>query len=283
MRTVPKPWGHELIFAENERYAGKILHLEPGHSLSLQYHERKDETLYVLRGEVSLSVEVGGEMKEMRLSEGSSYRIRPGVRHRMRADAPEMPVLFLTARDAVEDRVAGLTAGGDDYVTKPFSLEEVIARIRAVLRRTRGDGVEPTPRLTFADLELDEESHEVWRGGEQIQLSPTEFKLLAFFMENSGRVLSRQQLLDAKDALQDVFLRAHGALRASAVRGDGLVKFRGIYVGLAAGQQNAVTACNYLLQFTPSLIEWNTNGYAAGEFDGAFVLRNRALSVLEIG
>jgi mannose-6-phosphate isomerase len=87
VRTVPKPWGHELIFAENERYAGKILHLEPGHSLSLQYHERKDETLYVLRGEVSLSVEVGGEMKEMRLSEGSTYRIRPGVRHRMRADA----------------------------------------------------------------------------------------------------------------------------------------------------------------------------------------------------
>ncbi|HEX9287540.1 MAG TPA: cupin domain-containing protein [Thermoanaerobaculia bacterium] len=86
MRIVPKPWGNELIFAENERYAGKILHLEPGHSLSLQYHERKDETFYVLRGEVILSVEVDGEMREMRLSEGSAYRIRPGVRHRMRAD-----------------------------------------------------------------------------------------------------------------------------------------------------------------------------------------------------
>ncbi len=86
MRIVPKPWGNELIFAENERYAGKILHLEPGHSLSLQYHERKDETFYVLRGEVILSVEVDGEIKEMRLSEGSAYRIRPGVRHRMRAD-----------------------------------------------------------------------------------------------------------------------------------------------------------------------------------------------------
>jgi mannose-6-phosphate isomerase-like protein (cupin superfamily) len=84
---VPKPWGNELIFAENERYAGKILHLEPGHSLSLQYHERKDETFYVLRGEVHLSVEVDGEMKEMRLLEGSVYRIRPGVRHRMRAEA----------------------------------------------------------------------------------------------------------------------------------------------------------------------------------------------------
>src|SRR5580693_6750681 len=90
----------------------------------------------------------------------------------------------------------GLTLGGDDYVTKPFSLEEVIARIRAVLRRTRGDGVEPTPRLTFADLELDEESHEVWRAGQQIQLSPTEFKLLRYFMSNSNRVLSKMQILD---------------------------------------------------------------------------------------
>ena len=88
MRTVPKPWGHEVIFAENDRYAGKILHLEPGHSLSLQYHERKDETFYVLRGEVSLSVEIEGEMRELRLAEGSTYRIRPGVRHRMRADTP---------------------------------------------------------------------------------------------------------------------------------------------------------------------------------------------------
>jgi mannose-6-phosphate isomerase-like protein (cupin superfamily) len=87
VRTVPKPWGNELIFAENERYAGKILHLEPGQSLSLQYHERKDETFYVLRGEVILSVEVDGEMKELKLPEGSAYRIRPGERHRMRADA----------------------------------------------------------------------------------------------------------------------------------------------------------------------------------------------------
>jgi len=118
------------------------------------------------------------------------------VMRRLRAEIPQVCVLFLTARDAVEDRVAGITAGGDDYVTKPFSLEEVIARIRAVLRRTRGDGVEPTPRLTFADLELDEESHEVWRSGEQIQLSPTEFKLLRYFMSNSNRVLSKMQILD---------------------------------------------------------------------------------------
>jgi mannose-6-phosphate isomerase len=86
LRRVPKPWGHELIFAENERYAGKILHLEAGQSLSLQYHERKDETLFVLEGAVALSVEVDGEMKEMWLAAGQAYRIQPGVRHRLRAD-----------------------------------------------------------------------------------------------------------------------------------------------------------------------------------------------------
>jgi len=114
----------------------------------------------------------------------------------LRADGNDVPVIFLTARDTTSDTIRGLTLGGDDYVTKPFSLEEVIARIKAVLRRTRGDGVEPTPRLKFADLELDEESHEVWRGGEQIQLSPTEFKLLRYFMSNSNRVLSKMQILD---------------------------------------------------------------------------------------
>ena len=88
MRRVPKPWGHELIFAENDRYAGKILHIEPGHLLSLQYHERKDETFYVLKGEVNLTIEKDGELTEIRLGEGSAYRIRPGERHRMRAEAP---------------------------------------------------------------------------------------------------------------------------------------------------------------------------------------------------
>lgn len=87
MRRVAKPWGHELVFAENERYAGKILHLDGGHCLSLQYHERKDETLYVLNGEVALSVEIDGEMKDMRLKKGDVFRIRPGVRHRLSAEA----------------------------------------------------------------------------------------------------------------------------------------------------------------------------------------------------
>ncbi|MDP4506037.1 response regulator transcription factor [Nonomuraea turcica] len=104
------------------------------------------------------------------------------------------PVLFLTARDATEDKIAGLRVG-DDYVTKPFSLEEVQARIRAVLRRTRAEGT-PASKLKVADLELDEDAGEVWRAGRQIRLSPTEFKLLHYFMVNAGRVLSKAQILD---------------------------------------------------------------------------------------
>src|SRR3984893_11911396 len=118
------------------------------------------------------------------------------VIRRLRGGGTRIPVVFLTARDAMEDKVRGLTLGGDDDVTKPFSLEEGTARTRAVRRRTRGDGAEPTPRLKFADLELDEESHEVWRAGQHIQLSPTEFKLLRYFMGNANRVLSKMQILD---------------------------------------------------------------------------------------
>jgi two-component system OmpR family response regulator len=118
------------------------------------------------------------------------------VARRLRSGGDHTPVLFLTARDAVQDRIKGLTIGGDDYVTKPFSLEEVIARIRAVLRRFRGGVTEPPPRMVFADVELDEDSHEVWRGGKAIQLSPTEFKLLRYFMANAGRVVSKAQILD---------------------------------------------------------------------------------------
>lgn len=118
------------------------------------------------------------------------------VARRLRSGGDQTPVLFLTARDSVQDRIKGLTIGGDDYVTKPFSLEEVVARIRAVLRRFRGGAQEPTPRMVFADIELDEDSHEVWRGGRPIQLSPTEFKLLRYLMANAGRVLSKPQILD---------------------------------------------------------------------------------------
>jgi two-component system, OmpR family, response regulator len=118
------------------------------------------------------------------------------VLRRMRADNPTVPVLFLTARDAVEDRVAGLTAGGDDYVTKPFSLEEVVARLRALMRRTAiiADGSDSV--LSVGDLTLDEDSHEVTRGGDQINLTATEFELLRYLMRNPKRVLSKAQILD---------------------------------------------------------------------------------------
>jgi two-component system OmpR family response regulator len=116
---------------------------------------------------------------------------------RLRQEGSTTPVLFLTARDSTDDKVSGLTVGGDDYVTKPFSLDEVIARVEAVLRRTDGANASPTSaRLTFADLELDSDSHEAWKAGRAVALSPTEFKLLRYFMLNPGRVLSKAMILD---------------------------------------------------------------------------------------
>lgn len=117
---------------------------------------------------------------------------------RLRSEGVSCPVLFLTARDAVEDRIAGLTAGGDDYITKPFSLGEVIARIHAVLRRAghRAPDATPNALLTFADITLDEDAHEVTKAGEPVDLSPTEFNLLRFLMDNQGRVMSKAQILD---------------------------------------------------------------------------------------
>ncbi len=118
------------------------------------------------------------------------------VTRRLRDQGRRMPVVFLTARDDTHDKVTGLTVGGDDYVTKPFSLEEVVARIRAVLRRTNGTAGDDGAQLAFADLEMDEDSHEVRRAGRVIELSPTEFKLLRYLMLNPNRVLSKSQILD---------------------------------------------------------------------------------------
>jgi two-component system OmpR family response regulator len=118
------------------------------------------------------------------------------VLRKIRADTNDVPVLFLTARDAVEDRVAGLTAGGDDYVTKPFSLEEVVARLRALMRRAGAQQSSDHSILSVGDLTLDEDSHEVNRAGEAISLTATEFELLRYLMRNPKRVLSKAQILD---------------------------------------------------------------------------------------
>jgi two-component system OmpR family response regulator len=117
---------------------------------------------------------------------------------RLRAQGVRVPVLFLTARGATEDKVTGLRLGGDDYVTKPFSLQEVVARIEALLRRSGGPAPAgaPSGRLAFADLELDENSHDVYKAGTPVALSATEFKLLRYFLSNPTRVLSKRQILN---------------------------------------------------------------------------------------
>src|SRR5664280_2848258 len=116
------------------------------------------------------------------------------VLRRLRAEGIDTPVVFLTARDSTEDRVAGLTIGGDDYVTKPFSLEELVARLRALLRRMGLTKVHQDSELRVLDLTLDEESREVRRGGQLIELTPTEFELLRYLMRNPRRVLSKAQI-----------------------------------------------------------------------------------------
>jgi len=118
------------------------------------------------------------------------------VLRRLRAEVADVPVLFLTAKDAVEDRIAGLTAGGDDYVTKPFSLEEVVARLRGLMRRTGAAARAESTQLVVGDLTLDEDSREVRRDGELIPLTATEFELLRFLMRNPRRVLTKTQILD---------------------------------------------------------------------------------------
>ena len=120
-----------------------------------------------------------------------------GLLKRLRADGVDVPVLFLTAKDAVEDKISGLTLGADDYVTKPFSLEEVVTRLRVILRRAGKVSVEEqSARIKFADIELDDDTREVWKAGDLVSLSPTEFTLLRYFMVNAGTVLSKPRILD---------------------------------------------------------------------------------------
>ena len=106
-----------------------------------------------------------------------------------------VPVIFLTARDSTQDKVEGLRLGSDDYVTKPFSIEELIERVKAVLRRSAGIGP-GEKRLSYADLELDEDTRDVWRGGRLVELTPTEYKLLHYLLSNARRVLTRDQILE---------------------------------------------------------------------------------------
>ncbi|HEY7051587.1 MAG TPA: response regulator transcription factor [Mycobacterium sp.] len=115
---------------------------------------------------------------------------------KLREQIPGLPLLLLTAKDALEDRIAGLTAGGDDYVTKPFSLEEVVLRLRALLRRTHITTETAGAKIVVGDLVLDEDSHEVTRAGDEISLTTTEFELLRFMMRNAKKVLSKAQILD---------------------------------------------------------------------------------------
>lgn len=118
------------------------------------------------------------------------------VLRKLRETNPNIPVLVLTAKDALEDRIAGLTAGGDDYVTKPFSIEEVVLRLRALLRRTGVTAADASAQIVVGDLVLDEDSHEVTRAGDPVTLTSTEFELLRFLMRNPKRVLSKAQILD---------------------------------------------------------------------------------------
>jgi len=117
------------------------------------------------------------------------------VAERLGAQRARLPIIFLTARDSTQDKIRGLTTGGDDYVTKPFSLEELVARIRAILRRT-GVQAATSSRLTFEDLELDEDTREVARAGQAVELTATEYRLLRYLLLNPRRVLTRAQLLD---------------------------------------------------------------------------------------
>jgi two-component system OmpR family response regulator len=129
---------------------------------------------------------------DVMLPDMDGYEVARMLRH----DGREVPVLFLTARDTVRDRVEGLSAGGDDYVTKPFSLEEVVLRVRAILRRTRRGEPAADPVLRCAGLELDAAAHTVRRDGRELELSPTEFRMLGYLLENAGRVVSKAQILE---------------------------------------------------------------------------------------
>lgn len=162
--------------------------------MALRYEGWDVTTAHTGRGAVNAARETAPDaiVLDMMLPDFDGLEVLRKVRTR----SPDVPVLFLTARDAVEDRVAGLTAGGDDYVTKPFSLEEVVARLRGLMRRSGALSERTSAELRVGDLTLDEDSHEVARAGRPIELTATEFELLRYLMRNPRRVLSKSQILD---------------------------------------------------------------------------------------
>ena len=164
------------LLATSLRFAGFEVHVAADGATALEQAAEHDPDLVVL---------------DVMLPDMDGFT----VTRKLRGSGRLLPIVFVTARDSVEDKIKGLTVGGDDYVTKPFSLEEVIARIRAVLRRTRGE-LDDHATLRFHDVELDEDTHEVRRGRRLIEVSPTEFKLLRYLMLNPNRVLSKTQILD---------------------------------------------------------------------------------------
>ena len=166
-------------------------------STVLRFHGFAVSTAATAAEAVAVAAEVRPDLVvlDVRLPDGDGL----DVCRRLRTDGLETGIVFLTARDAPRDKVIGLTIGADDYVTKPFSVDELVARVRAVLRRLRptAEAAGPVTMLRFADIELDEDACQVHRGGQPVPLSPTEFKLLRYLMRNPERVLSRSQILDA--------------------------------------------------------------------------------------
>jgi two-component system OmpR family response regulator len=183
---VQTPTGHRILVVEDEAAIGQAIAIALGYEgFDVQTVENGRAALQAVE-----SFRPALVLLDVMLPDLDGFE----VTRRLRDRGDDVPVVFLTARDATDDKVSGLRLGADDYVTKPFSLDELIERVRAVLRRTSGsDGQN---RLRFADLELDPDTHEVWRGSEPIQLTATEFRLLHLFMQNPRRVLSKAQILE---------------------------------------------------------------------------------------